>query len=90
MLITAWEKEITEELQRKSKLQKIGKKTGTICCSQCNRELGRLEWLKKRKTTYFINNPDFLTNNDCQRKSIFENFQENLVMGKYRCDSIDD
>lgn len=73
------------ELQRKATLQKIGKKTGLVCCRKCGRELGKLEWLKKRNTTYFINNIEFLKNNDCQLKNTYENFQENLRMGKYLC-----
>jgi len=73
------------ETQRKAVLHKIGKKTGLICCSQCSRELGKLEWLKKRNTVYFINNQEFLKTNECQLKDTYKNFQENLIMGKYLC-----
>lgn len=76
---------MTAELQQRAVLQRIGKKTGSICCRTCNRELGRLEWLKRRNTIYFINNPQFLMNNDCQYDIKYKNFQENLIMGKYLC-----
>jgi hypothetical protein len=73
-------------MEEKAKLRSIGKKNGCICCRKCNRELGELAWLKKRRTTYFINNQEFLNNNECVFKSIYENFQENLRLGKYLCD----
>jgi hypothetical protein len=71
------------QLQQRAALQKIGKKTGSICCRKCGRKLGKIEWLKKRNTAYFINNPEFFKDNKCQLDSIYKNFQEHLVMGKY-------
>ena len=72
-----------EELRQKDTLQKIGKKTGLICCRKCNRELGKLEWLRKRKTTYFINHQEFFNDKEYRLKKTYESFQENLAMGKY-------
>ncbi|CAF0777831.1 unnamed protein product [Rotaria sordida] len=84
-LISGWEKDLTVEMQQKAALQKIGKKNGLICCRKCNRELGELAWLKKRNTTYFINNREFFNNNECKLLNAYKNFQENLVMGDVKC-----
>ncbi|CAF3418186.1 unnamed protein product [Rotaria sp. Silwood1] len=84
-LINDWENALRVEMQQKAMLQKIGKKNGSICCRKCNRELGELAWLKKRNTIYFINNPEFFNNNECKLDSIYENFQENLIMGEVKC-----
>jgi hypothetical protein len=70
-------------MQQKAALQRIGKKDGSICCRKCARILGELAWLKRRNTNYFVNTLEFLNNNKCELKSVFTNFQENLVMGKY-------
>jgi hypothetical protein len=69
-------------MQQKALVKNIGKKTGLICCRKCGRQLGRLEWLRKRNTFYFVNNQEFFTNNECRLDSQYKNFQENLVMGK--------
>ena len=80
-MIKTWERELVDELQQKTRLQTVGLKTGSICCRKCNRKLGKLEWLKRRHTTYFINNPKFLADNDCRLDDVHEKFHENLVMG---------
>ncbi|CAF3960473.1 unnamed protein product, partial [Rotaria sp. Silwood2] len=84
-LISEWEKDLILEMQQKTVLQKIGKKDGSICCRKCSRELGELAWLKKRNTIYFINNPEFFNKNECKLDSVYQNFQENLVMGDVKC-----
>jgi len=73
---------LTSELEQKDTLKTIGKKTGSIHCRTCDRELGKLEWLKKRNVIYFIDKAEFFATNDCQLNSKSKNFQENLVIGK--------
>ncbi|CAF1094008.1 unnamed protein product [Adineta steineri] len=84
-LIVEWENALKTEIQQKLALRKIGKKTGFIRCRKCNRNLGALEWLKKRNTTYFINNPEFIDNNECRLRSEPERRLEILSMGKVIC-----
>lgn len=69
------------ETQRRSKLRKIGKKDGFVCCRKCSRKLGELAWLKKRNVCYFINNPEFFDTNKCKLESEYDIYQEIMVLG---------
>ncbi|UJR23748.1 hypothetical protein I4U23_026725 [Adineta vaga] len=84
-LIKGWEDALRSEEQQRNILRSVGKKEGSIHCRRCGRLLGQLAWLKKRNTTYFINNPEFFTTNDCRLDKTFTSFQENLVMGDVKC-----
>ncbi|CAF1008811.1 unnamed protein product [Adineta steineri] len=84
-LIDGWEKALKSERQQKLAIKSIGKKTGIICCRKCDRVLGALEWLKRRKTAYIIINSEFIDNNNCKLDGQPAAFQEILVMGKVLC-----
>lgn len=84
-MIKQWERDIETDLQQREMLRKVGRKTGTIHCIKCNRELGRIEWLRRRFHNYIINEPAFLKKNDCEVKTKFKSFQENLIFGEVKC-----
>ena len=80
-LVQGWEQELKRAQQESEALRRIGKKDGSICCRKCSRELGELAWLKRRHTTYFINDRHFFERNDARLDSAPKSFQEHLVIG---------
>lgn len=81
-LVQVWEEELKRAQQESEALRRIGKRDGSICCRKCSRELGELAWLKRRNTTYFINDRPFFERTDARLKNAPESFQEHLVIGK--------
>ena len=80
-MIKGWETDLQNEQKQRNVLKQVGRKDGAIHCRKCNAKLGELAWLKKRNTTYFINNAQFFTGTECKLDKTYTNFQENLVMG---------
>ena len=80
-LIKGWETDLQNEQKQRDVLRQVGRKDGAIHCRKCNAKLGELSWLKKRNTTYFINNAEFFAGKECKLNQTYTNFQENLIMG---------
>jgi hypothetical protein len=81
-LIAEWEKELKSVEHKRKLLKIVGKKQGHVCCRTCNKKLGELAWLKRRKTVYFIDEPEFFKINECNTNSTFVSRMEILAMGK--------
>ena len=72
-------------IQQREAVRNVGKKSGSIHCTKCSRDLGKLEWLRRRNTTYFINEPKFLEENDCTIDKAPKSYQENVTIGNVNC-----
>lgn len=68
------------ERTERARLRNLGQRQGEICCRKCNRNLGLIQWLKKRKSVFFIHEPKFFDDNKIEIEPE-KSFQENMIIG---------